>query len=59
MGEVVEVALASPHQWGDVDCSGAMNPVDSLKILRYDAGLSVTQGADCPAMGASVVISPI
>lgn len=59
MGEVVDVALASPHPWGDIDCSGAMTPVDSLKILRHDAALGVTQAAGCPGMGADVVISPI
>ncbi len=59
MGEVVDVALASPHPWGDADCSGEISPVDSLKILRHDAGLSVTQEEGCPAMGADVMISPI
>ena len=28
---------------GDVDCNIVVDPIDSLKILRYDAGLSVTQ----------------
>ncbi|HUF52907.1 MAG TPA: right-handed parallel beta-helix repeat-containing protein [Dehalococcoidia bacterium] len=37
--------------WGDVDCSGTINPVDSLKTLRYDAGLSVEQANDCPPIG--------
>jgi len=35
--------------WADIDCSTGVNPVDSLKMLRADAGLSVAQGADCPA----------
>jgi hypothetical protein len=39
--------------WGDVDCSGAVNPVDSLKELRFDAGLIVQQAAGCPAIGTA------
>jgi hypothetical protein len=35
-----------------------MTPVDSLKLLRFDAGLSVAQGADCPEIGAAVLITP-
>jgi hypothetical protein len=30
--------------------------VDSLKILRFDAGLSVAQEEDCPMMGAAVTL---
>ena len=56
MGANIQVLNASPHIWGDVDCDGAMTPVDSLKILRYDAGLSVSQEEGCPAIGASVTI---
>ena len=37
------VGVASLRLWGDVDCSGAVNPVDSLKVLRRDAGLSVAK----------------
>ncbi|MCH7485039.1 MAG: hypothetical protein IIA90_07840, partial [Chloroflexi bacterium] len=54
--QVGDVAFASPHPWGDVDCGGEVTPVDSLKLLRYDAGLGVTQEADCPGMGTSVTI---
>ena len=54
MGANIEILNASPHIWGDVDCAGGMSPVDSLKILRHDAGLSVAQAEGCPAMGASV-----
>jgi hypothetical protein len=42
---------------GDVDCSGGVNPVDTLKLLRFDAGLSVQQGAGCPALGGPAVAS--
>lgn len=57
MGDVVEVGEASPHPWGDVDCSGEVNPVDSLKILRADAGLSVAKPEGCPAIGDEVTIA--
>ena len=32
------------------------DPVDSLKVLRFDAGLSVSQAANCPKMGSEVVL---
>jgi Tol biopolymer transport system component len=57
MGQVVEVALASPHPWGDVDCDGDVNPVDSLKLLRFDGGLDVAQEPNCPPIGSDVQIS--
>ena len=38
--------------WGDVDCSAAVNAVDGLKLLRYDAGLSVVYvDPECPDIG--------
>ncbi len=49
---------APTYLWGDVDCSGAINPIDSLKLLRFDAGLSVSQEAGCPLIGADVSIIP-
>jgi hypothetical protein len=33
-----------------------VNPVDSLKILRFDAGLSVAQEEGCPLVGSVVII---
>jgi hypothetical protein len=33
---------------GDVDCQKDVTPVDSLKVLRHDAGLSVQQDEPCP-----------
>ncbi len=46
--------------WGDVDCSGSINPIDSLKLLRKDAGLSSlsVQGL-CPGPGSSVVVNAV
>lgn len=39
--------------WGDWNCSGEADPVDSLFTLRFDAGLS-TNTDNCPDMGAPV-----
>jgi len=43
--------------WGDVDCSGAIGPADALKILRSNAGLSVSQEADCPEIGSTMLLN--
>lgn len=42
--------------WGDFDCSGALDPIDALKLLRSDAALSVSQAQDCPAPSAMVTV---
>jgi uncharacterized delta-60 repeat protein len=42
--------------WGDNNCSGDADPVDSLLTLRFDAGLPTNTG-DCPALGDSVDVS--
>ena len=53
---------SGPQQeiWGDGDCSGGISPVDSLKILRNDAGLSSlsVQGL-CPGLGSSVAVNAV
>jgi hypothetical protein len=54
---VVEVQNASPHPWGDIDCGGDVNPVDSLKLLRFDGGLDVSQEAGCPEVGSDVLVA--
>ena len=33
-----------------------MTPVDSLKILRSDVGLSVAQEDNCPLIGSAVQV---
>jgi hypothetical protein len=56
-GEICIVESAGEDRiWGDVDCNGTANPVDSLKLLRFDAGLSVDQAAGCPAVNAAVTV---
>ena len=42
--------------WGDSDCNNSVNPIDSLKTLRSDAGLSVSQTGDCPDIGSNVTV---
>lgn len=37
-----------PLAKGDIDCSGVLNSVDALKLLRFVAGLSVSQPPGCP-----------
>ena len=39
---------------GNVDCNVSVNSVDSLKLLRWVALLSVSQEADCPLIGDEV-----
>jgi len=51
------VAGGTDRLWADTDCSGAVNPIDSLKVLRHDAGLSVSQTAGCPGVGTSVTVA--
>jgi len=43
--------------WGDMDCDGDVSPVDSIRILRLDAGLSTSVSPPCPAMGAQIVLN--
>ena len=42
--------------WGDGNCSGSADPVDSLLTLRIDAGLPANTG-DCPAFGTTVDVA--
>ncbi|HUF53007.1 MAG TPA: hypothetical protein VMR52_04440 [Dehalococcoidia bacterium] len=42
--------------WGDINCSGASDPVDSLGLLRHDAGLTFNKPATCPHVTTSVVV---
>ncbi len=50
------VVVGELRTWGDNNCAGGANPADSLKLLRFDAGLSVAQAAGCPAVGSEVSI---
>ncbi|HET9476132.1 MAG TPA: hypothetical protein VFP63_01450 [Dehalococcoidia bacterium] len=39
---------------GDVTCLGGVSAVDALGLLRWVAGLSVSQGDGCPAINANL-----
>ncbi len=41
------------NAWGDANCSGSVDPVDSLLTLRFDAGLTTNTGG-CPNLGQVV-----
>ncbi|MCH7484113.1 MAG: hypothetical protein IIA90_03070, partial [Chloroflexi bacterium] len=41
--------------WGDHNCSQLVGPVDSLFVLRGDAGLPTNTG-DCPDMGQDIEV---
>ena len=47
--------LGTEAVWGDANCSGEVNPVDSLFVLRGDAGLPTNTG-ECPDMGANIQV---
>jgi hypothetical protein len=40
--------------WGDLDCSGAMNIGDAVKLARYLLGLSVDKPDSCPIIDRPV-----
>ncbi len=41
--------------WADNNCKDDVNPIDSLFVLRADAGLPTDTG-DCPDMGATIEV---
>jgi hypothetical protein len=54
LGDSVRVSVSSALMKGDANCDGSINPVDSLTVLRYDAGLPVTPPEDCILATADV-----
>ena len=52
----VEPPAPTPEAFvfGDVDCDDDVDAVDSLKELRWVAGLSVSQTEPCPDIGSEV-----
>ena len=50
----VMIAGASPAEVkGDMNCDGSVNPIDSLLVLRHDAGLAVNLPPGCDAIGST------
>jgi hypothetical protein len=44
-------------QWGDVNCSGGVDAVDALQLLRYTVRLFVLQQEPCPDIGVTVWVN--
>jgi hypothetical protein len=53
---VVAPALGGEFARGDINCSGQVDPVDSLYILRYDAGLATNLPVGCPPIGPTPTV---
>ncbi|HEY5639059.1 MAG TPA: right-handed parallel beta-helix repeat-containing protein [Dehalococcoidia bacterium] len=49
----------TPLTWGDLDCTNGVNPIDSLKVLRADAGLGNVEPAGCPTIGEVVQVGGV
>jgi hypothetical protein len=49
----IAVDQPCPIGIGDVDCNGAVNSIDALKILRHNASLQVSQTEPCTDLGQS------
>ena len=60
-GDVQISGTAEPEPverlWGDTNCRDGVNPVDSLGLLRADAGLAVSQESGCPGVGDTVTVT--
>jgi hypothetical protein len=50
------VVVGEARTWGDNNCSGAPDPVDSLLALRFDGGLPAETN-ECPEMGEIVEVA--
>ena len=48
---------SEPLVWGDTDCDHRIGPLDALRVLRLDAGLSTTTEATCLAMGGQLFVN--
>lgn len=46
-----------PLVWGDTDCDSQIGPLDSLRVLRLNAGLSTATEATCMAMGGLLIVN--
>jgi len=46
-----------PLVWGDTDCDNEIGPIDSLRVLRLDAGLSTTTPGTCLPMGEPLFVN--
>ena len=46
-----------PLVWGDTDCDQQIGPLDSIRVLRLNAGLWTTTQATCLAMGEPLFVN--
>ena len=46
-----------PLVWGDTDCDQQVGPVDSIRVLMLDAGLTTTSTATCLPMGGPLFVN--
>ncbi len=46
-----------PLVWGDTDCDNEIGPIDSIRVLRLDAGLSTTTPGTCLPMGEPLFVN--
>jgi hypothetical protein len=44
-----------PLVWGDVDCNGTINAVDSLAIQRWKVGFAYNSAPGCPQIGVPML----
>jgi hypothetical protein len=47
----IAIGQTCPSVFGDVDCGGGVSSVDALKVLRFNAALSVSQTEPCADIG--------
>jgi uncharacterized protein YkwD len=52
--EPTPIPTFAGRHWGDMDCDGHIGPVDSIRVLRLDAGLWTSTPPLCPSMGETV-----
>lgn len=60
-GAAAATALTSAYgsyASGDINCSGGVDSVDALQILRHVAGLQVNLPTDCPGIGSTPESTP-
>ncbi|HEY5624990.1 MAG TPA: CAP domain-containing protein, partial [Dehalococcoidia bacterium] len=48
-----------PLVWGDTDCDQQIGPLDSIRVLRLDAGLLTTTPSSCPPMGSEIFVNGV
>jgi len=55
----VPTPTPGPNAFGNVDCTGGINSIDALKVLRYAASLPVTQIGPEPDACPDIGVDPV